>query len=140
MTQELKRFAVSLSKDLFERFDKVIQKHKYTNRSEAVRDLIRASLADEEWADNNNDVIGTVLLVYDHHTGRLISKLQDIQHDYHEIILSVQHFHLDHYNCLEIVVVKGKSRTVKDVADKLISINGIKFGKLTAATTGVGIS
>ncbi|MDX2252914.1 MAG: nickel-responsive transcriptional regulator NikR [Nitrospira sp.] len=132
---ELVRFGVSLDRRLLEEFDRHIKRRRYTNRSEALRDLIRANLVGEEW-NENKDTVGTVTFVYDHHVRDLTGKLTDIQHDYQGQILSGMHVHLDHDHCLEVLVVKGKGSEIKKVADALVSVKGVMHGKLTMTTTG----
>ena len=132
------RFGVSLEKQLLDRFDKLLREKNYPNRSEAIRDLIREDLVKKEWIEGK-EVAGAITLVYDHHKGELVSKLTDIQHKFHDAIISTQHIHLDPANCLEIVVVKGRPKEVEKLAQKLRSTKGVKHGSLTMATTGKGI-
>lgn len=132
---ELARFGVSIDGDLLEKFDAQIERKGYTNRSEAIRDLIRDNLVSEEWA-SDQETVGTVTLVYDHHTPDLTQKMTHIQHSFSGEIRSVLHIHMDHYNCLEVLVVQGQGQLVKGLADQLISLRGIKHGKLTMTTTG----
>lgn len=128
---ELSRIGVAIDSDLLETFDEHIGKRGYTNRSEAFRDLIRQELVDHAAESADARVIGTVTLVYDHHVRMLSDRLTDLQHDAHHLILSTLHVHLDHDNCLEVIVVKGKSGEVRRVADALISTKGVKLGRLT---------
>ena len=128
---ELSRIGVAIDSDLLERFDEHISKRGYTNRSEAFRDLIREELVEHVSESPEARVIGTVTLVYDHHVRMLSDRLTDLQHDAHHIILSTLHVHLDHDNCLEVIVVKGKGSDVRRVADALISTKGVKLGRLT---------
>lgn len=132
---KLVRFGVSLESELLKQFDADIRKKKYPNRSEAIRDLIRHSLVKEEWL-KGGEVAGAITLVYNHHRRELMNKLTDIQHDYHELIISVQHIHLDEDNCLEIVVVKGKVNEVRRLAQDLRATKGVKHTALTMSTTG----
>lgn len=132
---ELVRFGVSIDGDLLEKFDAQIGRKGYTNRSEAIRDLIRDNLVSEEWA-SDTETVGTVTLVYDHHTPDLSQKMTHIQHSFSGEIRSVLHIHMDHHNCLEVLVVQGQGHQVKGLADQLISLRGIKHGKLTMTTTG----
>ena len=136
---ELFRFGVSLEKDLLDKFDKIIRKENYPNRSEAFRDLIREKLVKVEWQSGGN-VAGVITLVYDHHKRDLLNVLTDIQHDHHSLIISGQHIHLDHNNCLEIIVVKGKPKDKNQLSNKLKSAKGVKFGQLSMATTGKKIA
>lgn len=133
--RRLIRFGVSLDNDLLDKFDKLIKEENYTNRSEAIRDLIREKLVKKEWL-GNKEVTGAITLVYDHHKRELLNSLIDIQHDFHHLIVSSQHIHLDHDNCLEIIVVKGKPRDVERLANMMKSTKGVKYGTLTMATTG----
>ena len=132
----LSRIGVAIDSVLLEKFDKLIGRRGYTNRSEAFRDLVREELVEEAWASPAAHVVGTVTLVYDHHVRLLSEKLTAIQHDYHHSILSTLHVHLDHDHCLEVLVVRGKCAVVRKVADILISTKGVKHGRLTITTTG----
>ena len=130
------RFGISLESPLLKRFDRLVKKKGYASRSEAIRDLIRDSLVTEEWKSDNIETVGTITLVYSHDTRELNDVLNDIQHHYHQLVISTTHIHLDGHNCLEVIIVKGKSEDIKTVADKLIGTKGVKHGKLTATTTG----
>ena len=132
---DILRFGVSIEQDLLDKFDKQISKKGYKNRSEAIRDLIRNQLVDEEW-QSDKDIVGTLTIVYDHHTKELGPQLTHMQHSFTGNIMSVLHVHLDHHNCLEVLVVKGRSREIRRFADKIVSMRGIKHGKLTMTTTG----
>jgi CopG family nickel-responsive transcriptional regulator len=131
----LVRFGVSVDQRLLEEFDHHIKRRNYASRSEALRDLIRGNLVGEEW-DDNKETVGTITFVYDHHVRDLTGKLTDIQHDHQGQILSGMHVHLDHDHCLEVLVVKGKGSDIRKVADALVSVKGVKHGKLTMTTTG----
>jgi len=122
--------------ELLDQFDQLINKRGYTNRSEAFRDLIRDELVQKTWESPESNVVGTVTLVYDHHVRMLSEKLTGLQHDFHRSILSTLHVHLDHDNCLEVLVVRGKAGTVQKIADALISTKGVKHGRLTITTSG----
>jgi len=130
----LVRFGISLEKELLAKFDKHIRKKDYQNRSEALRDLIREELIKTEWLEGK-EVAGAIILVYDHHKRELVNKLTDIQHDFHKFIISSQHIHLDHNNCLETIVVKGKPEEIEKLTYSMKSTKGVKYGALTAATT-----
>ena len=132
----LSRIGVAIDTDLLDKFDTLIGQRGYTNRSEAFRDLIRDELVEKTWESPESQVVGTVTLVYDHHVRMLNEKLTNIQHDYHHAILSTLHVHLDHDNCLEVLVVKGRAGDVRKVADVLISTKGVKHGRLTITTSG----
>lgn len=127
---ELARIGVAIDSDLLDKFDELIARRGYANRSEAFRDLIREELIAQSWESPESLVIGTVTLVYDHHVRQLSDRLIDMQHDHHHLILSTLHVHLDHDNCLEVLVVKGKADRVRKIADALISTKGVKHGRL----------
>jgi CopG family nickel-responsive transcriptional regulator len=130
------RFGISLEHPLLKRFDSLIRKKEYASRSEAIRDLIRNSLVTEEWESSTTETVGTITLVYSHDIRELSDNLNDIQHQYHQLVKSTMHIHLDGHNCLEVVVVKGRAKDIKAVADRLIGTKGVKHGKLIATTTG----
>jgi CopG family nickel-responsive transcriptional regulator len=134
----LSRIGVAIDTGLLEKFDGFIAERGYTNRSEAFRDLIRDELVRKDAESPESHVIGTVTLVYDHHVRLLQEKLTAIQHDHHHSILSTLHVHLDHDNCLEVLVVRGLSAEVRKVADALISTKGVKHGRLVITTSGAG--
>jgi len=133
---DLARFGISIDDRLLKRFDDLIADKGYVNRSEAIRDLIRNALVEDAWAREDEETVGTVTLVYDHHTRDLADKLTEQQHSHHEAIISALHVHLDAHHCLEVVVVKGKAKSVKRLADELIGTKGVKHGKLVTSTTG----
>ena len=130
------RFGISIDERLLSRFDGLIDDKGYSNRSEAIRDLIRNALVEEEWARENQETVGTVSLVYDHHTRDLSDKLTEHQHSHHKEIVSALHVHLDAHHCLEVVVLKGKAGKIKKLAEELIGTKGVKHGKLSLTTTG----
>jgi CopG family nickel-responsive transcriptional regulator len=132
----LSRIGVAIDSDLLEKFDTLIEKRGYTNRSEAFRDLIRDELVQKAWQSPDSQVVGTVTIVYDHHVRLLSEKLTDLQHEFHHYILSTLHVHLDHNHCLEVLVVKGKASAVQKIADTLISTRGVKHGRLTITSSG----
>jgi CopG family transcriptional regulator, nickel-responsive regulator len=133
---ELSRIGVAIDSELLDKFDRLIAQRGYTNRSEAFRDLIRDELVEKTWESPESLVVGTVTLVYDHHVRLLSEKLTDIQHDFHRLILSTLHVHLDHDHCLEVLVVRGKAGDVRRVADSLLSAKGVKHGRLTITSSG----
>ncbi|MEW6428853.1 MAG: nickel-responsive transcriptional regulator NikR [Thermodesulfobacteriota bacterium] len=137
---EMTRFGVSINSRLLDKFDALIADKGYVNRSEAIRDLIRNALVEEQWAKEDVEAVGTVSLVYDHHTRDLADKLTDQQHSHHKEIVSALHVHLDAHHCLEVVVIKGKAREIKRLAEELIGTKGVKHGKLMTTTTGEGLS
>jgi CopG family nickel-responsive transcriptional regulator len=132
---ELSRIGVAIDSDLLAKFDELIAVRGYANRSEAFRDLIRDELVDQASELPDSEVVGTLTLVYNHHVRMLGDKLMDMQHSHYHAILSTLHVHLDHDNCLEVLVIKGKAAAVKSISDALISTKGIKHGKLTITTT-----
>ena len=138
--EKLVRFGISLPKDLLSPFDNLLHSKGYRSRSEAIRDLIRTALVEQEWKDSDAEVAGTLTLVYDHHNHDLPIKLMDIQHDHHEVVVTTQHVHLDHHNCLEVLVLRGQARVIGSLADKLIACNGIKHGVFVPSTTGKTIA
>lgn len=133
------RFGVSIEKDLVKRFDELTKRENYPNRSEAFRDLIREKLVREEWAQGKQEVAGVVTLVYDHHKRDVRNQLEDVQHNFHALVVAAQHIHLDHDNCLEMIVIRGNPRKVQDLGNRMKSIKGVKYGQLSMATTGKGI-
>ncbi|MBU0533396.1 MAG: nickel-responsive transcriptional regulator NikR [Candidatus Omnitrophica bacterium] len=132
------RFGVSIEKELLSKFDKIIKKEQYSNRSEAIRDLIRKGLVKEQW-QSKAIVIGSISLVYDHHKRELVEKLIEIQHEFHTLVVSTQHIHVDHDNCFEVVIVKGKADQVRKLSQKMQSEKGVKYLSLSMSTTGQGI-
>ncbi len=132
----VKRFGISLDSSLLKSFDRHIAKKRYVNRSEAIRDLIRDSLVREEWEYGEKETVGAITIVYSHDTRELTDTLTDIQHNFHSSVVSSMHVHLDHHNCLEAIIVKGKGGEIKKIADRLIGTKGVKHGKLSLTTTG----
>jgi CopG family nickel-responsive transcriptional regulator len=130
MTEKIVRFGVSIEPDLLKKYDKIIKKEGYTNRSEALRDLIRKNLITEKSKDPNEIAIGTLTMIYDHHVGALTDRLLDLQHDHTKEILVTTHVHIDHHNCLEVLVLKGKTGEIQKLADKIKAQKGIKHGEL----------
>ncbi|GFO59235.1 putative nickel-responsive regulator [Geomonas silvestris] len=136
---ETVRFGISMDDKLLESFDRLIERKGYANRSEAIRDLIRAAQVELDWEEDEKDAIGTVTLVYNHHVRDLSDKLTEQQHSHHDQIVSALHVHLDPHNCLEVLVVRGKARDVRRIADELIGVKGVKHGKLVMTSTGEGL-
>ena len=132
------RFGISIDKNLLDKFDRLIREKKYTNRSEAFRDLIREELVKRAWREGKQ-VAGAITFIYAHHQRDLLSRIVDTQHHYQKLIISTQHIHLDHENCLEIVAVKGNSREVQKLADTLKSIKGVRHGTLSMSSIGKGM-
>ncbi len=128
--ESLKRFGVSLPADLLDEFDVKLKEKMYANRSEAIRDLIRDFLITEKWKASDEEVYGSLTLIYDHEKRGISDKLTDIQHDDHAHIVSTMHIHLDKHNCMEMMAIKGRAPDVKTIADRLISTKGVQHGKL----------
>lgn len=133
---ELSRIGVAIDEQLLTRFDALIEKRGYTNRSEAFRDLIRNELVQDIWQAPDREVFGTVTLVYDHHVRLLTEKLTELQHRYHSAILSSMHVHLDHDNCLEVILVRGTAEVVQKLSDAMIAMKGVKHGRFTGTAAG----
>ena len=135
MEGELKRFGVSMEASLLERFDEYIRVHAYTNRSEAIRDLIRRALVAEEWSEDR-ETVGAITIVYDHHVPELTMKINHLQHDFPGQVIASLHVHLDHQTCMEVIVARGKALEIKALSDHLIALRGVLHGSLTGATAG----
>jgi len=130
---EIKRFSISAQDDLLKDFDSYIKRKGYPTRSKAIEDIIREELKRDSLTKGSRGT-GAVILVYDHHRRELVSKLTDIQHDFHGMVICNQHIHLDHHNCMEVIVVKGSQIEMQELADKLKAQKGVKFGSLTIAS------
>ncbi|MBN1272710.1 MAG: nickel-responsive transcriptional regulator NikR [Candidatus Aminicenantes bacterium] len=137
--EKVTRFGVSIDSNLLDKFDALIRKMGYGSRSEAFRDLIREKLVAEEWKAQNKEAVGVVTLVYSHDIRDLTETLNRIQHQHLTAIVSSTHIHLDHHNCLEVVVLRGKGKDIKKIADELLATRSVKHGKLIATTTGKDI-
>jgi CopG family nickel-responsive transcriptional regulator len=135
---DLARTGVSLEEDLLQEFDRLITKRGYKNRSEAFRDLIREALLTET-VHSNKPVVGTLTLVYDHHTPNLSEKLTEAQHAAGASVLAATHVHLDHHYCLEVVIMKGKSKDLQELADHMLALRGVELGKLVLTNSGKDI-
>jgi CopG family transcriptional regulator, nickel-responsive regulator len=133
------RFGISLDEKLLARFDQLMGQKSYSNRSEAIRDLIRAALVEERCGAEDQEAVGTVTLVYNHHVRDLSEKLTEQQHSHHDQIVSALHIHLDAHNCLEVLVIRGAVRAIRQIADELIGVKGVKHGKLVMTTTGMDL-
>ena len=131
----LRRFSISLEESLLDKFDRYIQAHQYDNRSEAIRDLIRKAFVKKEW-QADKQVMGVITLVYDHHQPKLQKRVTEAQHDFHHYIVSSTHVHMDHDNCLEVIIVRGKAGEVQELANRLIALRGIQDGNLAMSSTG----
>ncbi len=130
------RFGVSLDESLLAKFDRVIGRKGYTNRSEAIRDLIRDNLVREQWELGTEQAVGTITLVYSHDVPDLSDRLTDLQHAHYRSIISALHVHLDPHHCLEVLVLRGKAKDLKAIADRLIGTRGVKHGTFSATAEG----
>lgn len=138
MSDELVRFSVAVPEDLLSQFDLLVSRRgPSSNRSEAIRDLIRSALEKDECEDPEAQVVGTLTIAYNHHTNDLKDRLDEIQHSYFENVVSTLHIHLDHHNCLETIILKGTMETVKGIADRILGMKGVKTGELTCTAVGM---
>ena len=126
----IERFGVSMEADLLQAFDELITRKGYTNRSEAIRDLIRDALVRDRWETGAGPVVGAITLVYDHHSRLLEETMTDLQHSYAELIHCSTHVHLDEHHCVEVIVVSGPADRVRELADRLAALRGVKHGQL----------
>ncbi len=133
------RFSVSIPHDLLGKFDMYLKEKRYQTRSEGIRDLMRNALIAEEWDDPAAEVMGTISIVYDHHTRELDEKLKEIQHAHYEGIISTTHVHVDHHNCFEVMLVRGRADAIRKIGNMLISARGVKVGRITLLSTGKNI-
>jgi len=134
--EELFRFGVSISSQLLKKFDHLIAKRGYVNRSEAIRDLIRKHLVEHEWEQGDKETLGTLTILYNHHVRELSDRLEHLQHEHHDNVISTMHVHLDHHNCLEVMVLKGKPEKIRSLADNILGVKGVKHGKLVMTSLG----
>jgi len=132
------RIGVSLEDDLLQEFDRLLEKRGYENRSEAIRDLIREALVAES-VDSNKPVVGTLTLVYDHHVPNLSQKLTEVQHHGGALVLAATHVHLDHNYCLEVIIMKGRSNEISEIADRMLALRGVELGKLVLTNSGAAL-
>lgn len=136
---DLERIGVSLDKDLLEQFDKLITKQGYRIRSEAIRDLVRKQLSEEQLEDPDTQAVAAVVLVYDHHSTKLSDSLVELQHshtrDNSVHVISSLHVHLDEHDCLEIIVLRGKAGQIRKIGDTILSMKGVKLGKINVVAT-----
>ncbi len=125
------RFGVSIEQDLLENFDRIIGERGYATRSEALRDLIRESLVEQKIeTESETQVLGTLTIVYDHHASNLLQEMAQLQHSFHQLILSVMHLHVSHDDCMEVIALTGKATEIIKLSNELLSLKGIKHGKL----------
>lgn len=136
MASSLVRFSVAIPEGLLEEFDAhSARRGMHANRSEAIRDLIRERMAEEDTGDPDEEVVGSLTMVYDHHVTGLAAKLHEVQHDHMHEIVSTMHVHLDHHNCLEVLALRGASERVHALADLLLGIKGVRYGRLACVAT-----
>jgi CopG family nickel-responsive transcriptional regulator len=138
-TDPVARLSISLPPALLKQLDEMVEDKGYTNRSLALADMIRDHLVEHRQKSDNEEIAGTITLVYDHHRQHVQEALTAIQHDHHEVIISAIHVHLDHHNCLEVLVVRGRASSIRKIADELIAARGVKHGKLTVTSTGTDL-
>jgi len=129
---KLVRFGVSMDERVLVALDAIVAQRHYANRSEAIRDLVRGEQVREDWEEGKGPVVGTLTLVYDHHVSEVNERLVSLQHDHEHMVHSTMHVHLSHRMCLEVIVLRGKPREIRDLADRLIAARGVKHGRLTA--------
>jgi CopG family nickel-responsive transcriptional regulator len=125
----LKRFGVSLESDLLSELDKLVIQNRFPNRSQAIRFLVKKNRIEEKW-ESNEEVTGAIIITYDHHIKELHEKVNNLQHEYHCLILAGQHIHIDDHNCIEVIAVKGEALKLIKLANKLKALKGIKHGEL----------
>jgi CopG family nickel-responsive transcriptional regulator len=134
---KLVRFGVAMDEQLLDSFDELVARRgTASNRSEAVRDLVRDALVDAEWEGSADEIVGTITMVFDHHANDLAEKLDAVQHEHYDKVVSSMHVHLDAHNCLEVIVVRGAGGDIRAIADTLLGTKGVKHGKLVTTTTG----
>ena len=138
--ETVSRFSISLPPSLLKQLDQMADEKGYDNRSLAIADMIRDQLVDHQQKLSQKEIAGTITLVYDHHKQHVQETLTSIQHDHHAEIISTVHVHLDHNNCLEVIILRGKAKVIRKIADALIAAKGVKHGKLTVTTTGEDLS
>ncbi len=131
---KLLRFGVSLPDDLIVAFDRITKSKGYKTRSEAIGDLMRDYLVEDEWSHGDGQVVGTVTIVYNHEKHGLSDTLNSLQHSHHDAIVCTTHIHMDEHNCLEVIVVRGTAEQVTTISDRLISTTGVKHGKLVCTS------
>ena len=136
LVQNMERIGISIDEKLLAGFDELIARRSYPNRSEAVRDLVRKEISEERLQDPETEAVAAVLLVYDHHSARLSQRLMDIQHDHLLSTISSMHVHISHRDCLEVIVLRGKVGQIKHLADNLVSLKGVKLGRVNLVAAG----
>jgi CopG family nickel-responsive transcriptional regulator len=136
MKNPLVRFSVAIGGELLQKFDRYREAHRYANRSEAVRGLMRAALIEDAVADDQEEAMGVLTLIYDHHSGRIAERLTDLQHAHLDRVVTTTHVHLDAHRCLEVILLRGSAREVRELADGLIGTKGVETGRLVLAAAG----
>lgn len=136
MKEKVVRFGVSMMPELLNKFDTLFKERGYSSRSEAIRSVLKKELVEEEWEKENEETIGILTVVYDHHHSDLVDELLDRQHHFYSLIVSTLHIHLDENNCTEVIAIRGKVKEIREVGKSIISIKGIKYSNLALATTG----
>jgi CopG family transcriptional regulator, nickel-responsive regulator len=134
--EELVRFGVSISGHLLEQFDRLISLKGYVNRSEAIRDLIRRHLVEHEWEQGDKETLGTLTMLYNHHVRELPDRLEHLQHEHYDHIISTMHVHVDEKNCLEVMVIRGKPAEIRALSDSILKVKGVKHGQLVMTSKG----
>jgi CopG family transcriptional regulator, nickel-responsive regulator len=134
---DLTRTTLAIEKALLDKFDGWMAQHGYTNRSEAVRDLMRQALVEQEWADPGAQVVAALSIIYDHAAHTLAQQLTSLQHEDHHAVLCSQHIHLDHHHCLEVILMRGTAQQLRRLADSIVATRGVKAGELTLMSTNV---
>lgn len=129
----LKRFGVSMEGSLLRKFDQLVTLRGYENRSEAIRDLVREAIVQQSYDNSEQIIAGSILLFYSHHRRNLLEEMTEIQHERHDLILATTHFHIDKVSCLELIVVKGKVKDVRELSHRLTSLKGVDYGSFTVA-------
>ena len=134
--EELVRFGVSISAHLLGQFDRLISLKGYVNRSEAIRDLIRRHLVEHEWEQGDKETLGTLTMLYNHHVRELPDRLEHLQHEHYDHIISTMHVHVDEKNCLEVMVIRGKPAEIRALSDSILKVKGVKHGQLVMTSKG----
>ncbi|WP_435017645.1 nickel-responsive transcriptional regulator NikR [Tundrisphaera sp. TA3] len=133
MKDPLVRFSVAIGGELLDKFDQYREEHRYPNRSEAVRGLMRAALIEDAVADEEGEAMGVLTIIYDHHAGKISERLTELQHHHLERVVTTTHVHLDARRCLEVILLRGKTRQVRELADGIIGVKGVETGRLVLA-------
>jgi CopG family nickel-responsive transcriptional regulator len=136
----VERIGISLDKALLDRFDVLIAGRGVANRSEAIRDLIRDALVQDDWARDEREAVAAVVIVYDHHSHDLGHRIAEIQHRNHRAVVSSLHVHLDEHNCLEVILLRGSAREIEAMGNSIIGARGVRHGKFVGTTTGEGLA